>query len=916
MKDTFTPDASQQEVIDINEGYHLVLAPPGCGKTQILTERIRKAHKQGVPYEDMLCLTFTNRAARGMQERIHENIDDEDVGNVFVGNVHRFCSKFLFDAGLIPAETSIIDEEDAISILSRYTEEDEYMVASNYKKKQEYMEYIFLSHFMYQIRYAHPKELRLHADCINSDDIKAMKTICQIQRMAFDARAMVDIYDHYDLYMDISHSDAYDVGSQKIIRELLRKMRFAHKFEDYKKENHLIDFEDLLLFTYDALKGNYHGVADEVEIKRYPWIQIDEVQDLNPMQLAIIDGIYADYRETKSDKSVILYLGDEHQAIFSFMGAKLSTLDFLKKRCEGCVHQLSTNHRSPKYLLDIFNHYAAEVLKIDKTLLPSTTYEPTTIGNELVIAQSTTVETEFYDAAQIAQHLEKSYPDDTTAIIVNSNKDADFVSKELTAKGISHFKVSGEDLFSSPGVKVLFSHLAILDNENNFIAWSRLLKGLHVFETNTASRNFVRSCMNRAMLPLDFLQFKDSTYIEAFAEAYENEEIVIFDTETTGLDVFEDDILQIAAVKIRRGEVVPGSELSLYIETDKEIPAMLGDIVNPIIEERKHQQLMTHEEALKAFLSYAGNDVLLGHNADYDINILKNNLKRYLPETINKSLTPSLRENKYFDSLRLVRRLEPSLRQYKLKYLLEYFNLEGENSHLADADVNATRSVVNYCYQKAKEFIPQQQEFMQQKRVTTRVEALRRNYQEIYDRSSVQLYTLGSSVVSELQEVYNKLLEEDIIERIPLLHYITGYLGSELIDEQKEHALITQLQHHFMEMNTLKEADLCNSSAIDDKIFVTTVHKAKGLEFDNVIIFDAIEGRYPNYFSQNNPQMVAEDARKFYVAMTRAKKRLIVMQSTIRMDYHNQPQERNITRFMRPLLNRFEVRSLKDGLQG
>ena len=67
------------------------------------------------------------------------------------------------------------------------------------------------------------------------------------------------------------------------------------------------------------------------------------------------------------------------------------------------------------------------MLKIDKTLLPSTTYEPTTIGNELVIAQSTTVETEFYDAAQIAQHLEKSYPDDTTAIIVNSNKDADFV---------------------------------------------------------------------------------------------------------------------------------------------------------------------------------------------------------------------------------------------------------------------------------------------------------------------------------------------------------------------------------------------------------------------------------------------------------------------------------------------------------
>ena len=250
------------------------------------------------------------------------------------------------------------------------------------------------------------------------------------------------------------------------------------------------------------------------------------------------------------------------------------------------------------------------------------------------------------------------------------------------------------------------------------------------------------------------------------------------------------------------------------------------------------------------------------------------------------------------------------------RFLLEQFHLEGENSHLADADVNATRSVVNYCYQKAKEFIPLQQEFMREKRVISRVEILRRNYQEIYNRSIIRLYTLGTSVVGELKDIYDILVEEDILTPIPLLHYITSYLSNDLIDEANEPALITQLQHHFMEMNTLKEADLCNSSTINDKVFVTTVHKAKGLEFDNVIIFDAIEGRYPNYFSQNNPQMVAEDARKFYVAMTRAKKRLIVMQSTVRMDYHNQPQPRHITRFMRPLLNRFEVRSLKDVLQG
>ena len=66
----WTPDASQQYVINLQEGQHLVLAAPGCGKTQILTERIRKALEQGIAIEDMLCLTFTNRAARGMMERI------------------------------------------------------------------------------------------------------------------------------------------------------------------------------------------------------------------------------------------------------------------------------------------------------------------------------------------------------------------------------------------------------------------------------------------------------------------------------------------------------------------------------------------------------------------------------------------------------------------------------------------------------------------------------------------------------------------------------------------------------------------------------------------------------------------------------------------------------------------------------
>ena len=89
-------DDEQKRAINANSGYYLVLAAPGCGKTDILAERIAKAHENGVEFGDMLCLTFTNRASRGMKERVKQKIG-EDANNIFVGNVHRYCSQFIYN---------------------------------------------------------------------------------------------------------------------------------------------------------------------------------------------------------------------------------------------------------------------------------------------------------------------------------------------------------------------------------------------------------------------------------------------------------------------------------------------------------------------------------------------------------------------------------------------------------------------------------------------------------------------------------------------------------------------------------------------------------------------------------------------------------------------------------------------------
>ena len=918
MLSNFTPDACQREMIEAQGGFHLVLASPGCGKTQILTERIRRAHDvEGVAYADMLCLTFTNRAARGMLERINANIADSGVGDVFVGNVHRFCSKFLFGNGLIAAESSVIDEDDAISILARYIGEDEYSVLGDFKRRREYSVIFHLESMMHQIAMGHPKALRTNTECINADDVKAMQRICSVRGCAFDAAAMIDIYNNVETYRDLTTADTADYGDYQIIQRLLRKMQLAQQYHQYKKQNNLLDFHDLLLFTYDALNAD----AAQTEYKRYTWVQVDEVQDLNQLQLAIIKLLTARAYRT------VMFLGDEQQAIFSFMGAKLDTLTALKQQSACQLHHLSVNHRSPKYLLDIFNTFAAEELHIDPALLPDAglQLQAPLLGNELALLYSETYEQEVRDCVQFVDRLRTMFPESTTALIVNANRDAEDISGELTRRGIGHFKVSGSDLFSSPELKLLFAHLAVLNNEFNFLAWARLVKGVGVYETNASARNFVRALFDRAILPSDLLhsaadeadgQNAATTYLQRFVRSYEEQTIVVFDTETTGLNVFEDDILQIAAVKMRNGEVVPDSEFCVYVETDREIPAVLGDIVNPIIEERKHHTLLSHHAALRMFMEYADGCRLLGHNADYDWHILDHNLRRYAPEyDLHESHAD------YLDSLRLVRLLHPELREHKLKSLLTVLGLEGTNSHLADDDVNATRSVVVHCYKQAKEKVEGQRTFLSDARVRQRVDILRRNYGEIYRSAIARLYVRKTypveneaigrkeenvALVAELQRFYDALLADNMIQPISGLRYVTAYLSKDMIDSTAEPSLYEQLSNHAMEISTLKEADLCGSSSIDERIFVTTIHKAKGLEFDNVIIFDAVDGRMPNFYSRNNPRLLAEDARKFYVALSRARSRLYISQCIRRYDYRNMPHDVFTTPFMRHIAKYFQ----------
>ena len=147
-----------------------------------MTERICQAYEQGVDYDSMLCLTFTNRASREMVERIGQRVGRDGLSHLQVGSVHRYCSKFLQNGEHLTPDTSIIDEGEAINILADYMNDDAQAVEADFRRRKVYRDVIDLSHHLSQVAHCHPKEVYLHPGILSAADWNAFRQICRLQQ--------------------------------------------------------------------------------------------------------------------------------------------------------------------------------------------------------------------------------------------------------------------------------------------------------------------------------------------------------------------------------------------------------------------------------------------------------------------------------------------------------------------------------------------------------------------------------------------------------------------------------------------------------------------------------------------------------------------------------------------------------------
>lgn len=876
-------DAHQEEAIGLQHGRHLVLAPPGCGKTEILTERVRRALEAGIALTDMLCLTFTNRAARGMQERIEENFQDRSMGELYVGNLHRFCSKLLFESEAVPETATIIDEDDAREVIDSLARE---RLSENRPPVSEGLPLPedplpgFVADFIEQRA----------AELLQKDRDFPADTIQKAPAPEVNQRNL-ELFASFGLL-------AFDEKHNPKVNED-RVDEIARDYLAYKESQELLDFNDLLLKAWLFLTD------DRSFVKRYSWIQVDEVQDLSPLQLAIVDLLWNDEKPS----SVCVYFGDEQQAIFSFMGAKLDRLQALSRTHK--VHHLHRNFRSPSYLLNLFNKFAVRELDADPALLPrADKITPKPMGALRLLAAC-----DAKDQIELLSELALRAPEgETTAVLVPSNAMADTLSDRLKEKKVEHFKISGSDLFRMNVLKTAKAYLGILKDDFQTAPWAQLISRLTRKDTTLKRiRDYLaRKFPDYGLLPSDLLHYsaenpeEPMSLLDDFTRAYWGE-LVVFDTETTGLEVGLDDVIQIAARKLRGGRCV--EKLELFLKTEREIPKMLGNIPNPMVEvyeaEKARGSLLPPVLAFKKFLAFVGDAPVVGHNVEYDVNIvnaqyavLKDRMKKAFDDDVDVSALPRAYARgelmKRYDTLRLSYALErvicrekglKRLPSHKLKDLIRILGVEGVNSHKADDDVAATEGLLAHFYELARPLVEKQRKFLLRPSIRNMSQTLRNALSEIYEEHRNLSYRPQSPedpaiLVQVLREFIESLPNhtevqdqiDEIRKKLPLLY---AYLDRVLIEKEKSRTLYSQLQRYLVHINSLKEADLCSSDVVRDRVFLSTVHKAKGLEFENVVIADARDGVYP-FFKSSTPEAKEEDARKFYVALSRAKKTITI----------------------------------------
>lgn len=858
----YTYDADQMAAINIDRGEHLVLGAAGTGKTAVLSERVRQAISNGVSPASMACITYTKRASARMFESITDGQDMSLYDGLYVGSVHNLCTTFLRDKEVILQDTGVIGTDEAAIILEglaldrKITLEDKIIKAA-----------IQYEHFIHQIRKGHPVKFMKCPDLYDKD---AIKLILKYNNLPEGSKGLVSLFDNVGAI--ITKKD-YSSSAPEILQALM----VASWYRNYKKSNNLIDFDDELIMAYDYM------VENPGSYRKFSWVEVDETQDIDLLQHTIINLM-------TEDDAVKVYFADEQQAIMSFMGVKLDVLRSLQDRIppENTIY-LKTNYRSKDKPLQVQRQVAVKTMNSPSELIPDYCSGSDDKGSFNIISTKTKEE----ELDKVAQMCSGTPDGMKTLVAVPNRFDGGDICSALESRGIPYINMTSKDIMKDDSVRLILSHFAAVTRDHDFMNWSAVLDSMVDNLKGNDVRRLLIKLRENAACASDLLRSDGLSYLLEYKTAMKGR-VVFFDTETTGLDTEEDDIVQIAAIRMN-GQTVE-KKLNIILHTDRTIPEKLGDKLNPLVEAYRNTTPIDRAEGLSEFMNFCKGCSLVAHNAEFDYNILDANLRRDLNDKSLRTSNP-----KYYDTLKVARLVDPDRKTYRLEALIAAYGLEGVNSHLADDDIDAT---VKLSYKLMSLFSKKENDHIAfLSKLDVYAMKARLSYGELYEHTRKSLsedVLRGRAFSLEMRYVHDALVAMKKITPVSRIDELATYLGDYVLEQENGYLLGTLLRDGMNLLLSAKESDMIECGAVSSNVVVSTPLRAKGLQFDNVIMFHLNNGVWPHYNSKTD-EAVAEDARKFYVGISRSKSNLTLFYRESEINRYGRKMQLQPSEFLDPL---------------
>ena len=407
---------AQQQAVSYIDGPSLVIAGAGSGKTRVLTYKIAYLLQQGMKPWSIMALTFTNKAAREMKERIGKLVGTDLAQHLYMGTFHSIFSRILrAEAEHIGFNSNftIYDESDSRSLIKAIVKE------------------MKLDEKTYKPAAVHAKISKAKNNLMSAE--------------AYDADA--------DIFMQNKRSNMEKMG--EVYREYVQRCKQANA----------MDFDDLLVLTFQLFRD--HEEVRRKYAERFDFILVDEYQDTNHVQMSIV-------MQLCREKLRVCAVGDDSQSIYSFRGANIDNILNFQRQLPGTrLFKLEQNYRSTQTIVEAAN----SLIRHNRNQIPKEVFSRNAEGEKIQYKPAYSDKEEALIVAKDIKRIKRQddcgYDD--FAILYRTNAQSRSFEEEFRKQGIPYRIYGGLSFYQRKEIKDIIAYFRLVANPDDEEAIKRII---------------------------------------------------------------------------------------------------------------------------------------------------------------------------------------------------------------------------------------------------------------------------------------------------------------------------------------------------------------------------------------------------------------------------------------------------------